>query len=260
MNNPGTPAPTGGNPSGSDASYSSSQATSYNLIERVPTGIPGMDDLIEGGLPRGRVALVSGAAGSGKTTFGFQFLHHGITACDEHGVFVSLEEEIADLYQEMRRFGWNLMEFVGEKKLALIKSPIPVEVNTPLTLDNLMDRIHGAVTQVNAKRLVFDSLAALGLCYSDPVNLRRDVLRLCDLIRELGCTSILTAEVPEGDHGGAGFGIEQLLTQGMIVLHVSQTYRAIEIRKMRGTKHDTNVHRLRLTDRGLFVSPGEHPF
>ncbi|MBV9866086.1 MAG: AAA family ATPase [Abitibacteriaceae bacterium] len=235
-------------------------SAAYNTIERVPTGIPGVDDLIEGGLPRGRIVLLSGPAGAGKTTFGFQFLHHGITTAEENGVFVSLEEEIADLYQEMRRYGWNLMEFVGEKKLSLIKSPIPVVVNTPLTIDSLMDRIHTAVVQVNAKRLVFDSLAALGLCYSDPVNLRRDVLRLCDLLRELGCTTLLTTEVPENDLHGAGFGIEQLVTQGMILLHVSQTYRAIEVRKMRGTRHDTNVHRLRMSDRGLLVSPGEHPF
>lgn len=235
-------------------------SAAYNTIERVPIGVPGVDELIEGGLPRGRIILLSGAPGSGKTTFGFQFLHHGITACEENGVFVSLEEEIADLYQEMRRYGWNLMEFVGEKKLSLIKSAIPIAVNTPLPVDNLMDKIHAAVTRVNAKRLVFDSLAALGLCYSDPVNLRRDVLRLCDLLRELGCTTILTNEVPQSELHGAGFGIEQLVTQGMIALHVAHTYRAIEIRKMRGTKHDTNVHRMRMTDNGLLVSPGEHPF
>jgi len=140
-----------------------------------------------------------------------------------------------------------------------VRSPIPFEVDAPLTTDALLDKIHGAVTQINARRLVFDSIAALGLPDDDHVRLRRDVLRLCALLRELGCTTLLTTEMP--DTGGlTTFGVEQFVAQGVIVLHVAHTYRGIEIRKMRGTRHDTNVHRVRLTDRGLIVSPGEHPF
>jgi hypothetical protein len=118
----------------------------------------------------------------------------------------------------------------------------------------LLDEIHRAVTQVNARRLVFDSVAALGLPYADMVSLRRDVLRLCAMLRELGCTTLLNTEMPDSDHI-TRFGIEQFVAQGAIVLHVAQTYRGIEIRKMRGTRHDTNIHRMRITDRGLVVSP-----
>lgn len=234
-------------------------AASLSNIQRVATGIHGLDDLLEGGIPQGRIVALTGSAGSGKTTFGFQFLQHGIAACDEPGVYVTLEEEAADLYQDMGRYGWDLNSWVQDKKLTLLKSPIPFEVDAPISVDDLLDQIHRAVTNVNAKRIVFDSVAALGLPYSDMVTLRRDVLRLCAMLRELDCTTLLTTEMPDGDHI-TRFGIEQFVAQGAIVLHAAQTYRGIEIRKMRGTRHDTNIHRMRITDRGLVVSPGEHPF
>ena len=148
-------------------------------LERAPSGIAGLDELIEGGLPRGRIILVTGTAGSGKTTMGFQFLQPGIVAHNEPGVYVTLQDEIADLVQDMGRFGWPLQEHVNNHKLALVRSPIPFEVDAPLATDTLLDKIHSAVTQINARRLVFDSLAALGLPDDDHVRLRRDILRLC---------------------------------------------------------------------------------
>jgi len=228
-------------------------------IERVPTGIHGLDELLEGGFLQGRIVALSGSAGAGKTTFGFQFLGHGIAECDEPGVYVTLEEESADLIHDMGRYGWDLPAWIREKKLVLLQSPVPYEVDAAVSMDALLDEIHRAVTSVGAKRIVFDSVAALGLPYTDFATLRRDVLRLCALLRELGCTTILTTEMPEGG-GMTRFGIEHFVAQGAILLHVAQTYRGIEIRKMRGTRHDTNVHRMRINDKGLVVSPGEHPF
>jgi len=229
-------------------------------LGRVPTGITGFDELVEGGMPRGRIALVTGPTGSGKTTFGFQFLEHGIVAHDEAGVYVTLQEEISDLCQDMARYGWDVQAHVQAKKLALVKSPIPFEVDAPLSMDVLLDQIHNAVTTVNAQRLVFDSLAMLGLPDDDVIRRRRDVLRLCSLLRELGCTTILTTELPYNDRRFSTLDVEQFVAQGVIVLHIAHTYRGVEVRKMRGTRHDTNVHRMRITERGLVVSPGEHPF
>ena len=230
------------------------------VIERVPTGIAGLDSLVEGGLPRGRIIGLTGATGAGKTTLGFQFLQQGIEQAGESGVYVTLEDEVADLYQDMGRYGWDLKSWLQNQQFAIVKTHIPTEVNTPLTVDNLLDKIHRAVTQVNAKRLVFDSLSALGFCYTDTTNLRRDVLRLCSLLRELGCTTLLLSEMPDGGERTMRFGLAQFATQGMIVLHMAHTYRAVEIRKMRGTNHDLNLHRMRFNEHGLIVMPGEHPF
>ena len=194
-------------------------------IERVPTGVPGLDELIEGGLPRGRVTLITGAAGSGKTTLGMQFLHSGCTSFEENGVFVTLEEEAADLTKDMSRYGWELKQLVDQGKFSILQSPIPFEVSQErINIDSLLDNIHQEAMRVDAKRIVFDSIASLGLPYSDLIALRRDVLRIGALLRELGCTSLLLTEMLEGEKRITRYGIEQFVTHGVIALHVTPTY------------------------------------
>lgn len=230
-------------------------------VLRVATGIEGFDALIEGGFPKGRIIILTGPAGSGKTTFGMQFLYNGAVKFGENGLFVTLEEEVSDLVSDMGRYGWNLVKLAEDKKVALVQSPIPFEIATErVNIDTLLDTIHAKAIEMNAKRLVLDSLASLGLPYQDPVALRRDVLRIGAMLRELGCTTILLTEMPEGSTQITRYGIEHFVGQGVIVLHSMPTYRAVQVTKMRGTKHDTKVHLMRMTERGIVVIPGETPF
>ena len=230
-------------------------------IERVPTGITGLDGLIEGGLPRGRITLITGAAGAGKTTFSMQFLYQGITRFGENGLFVTLEEETPDLLRDMSRYGWNLNELMEQHKLAIVQSPIPFEIGRDeVVLDSMLDAIHRHAMAVDARRIVFDSIASLGLPYDNPVKLRSDVLRLGAMLRELGCTTLLLTEMLEGEKKVTRYDIEQFIAHGVIALHVTPTYRAIQVMKMRGTNHDMGIHRLRIMENGLVITPGERPF
>jgi circadian clock protein KaiC len=230
------------------------------VIERVSTGVPGLDELIEGGLPRGRITLVTGTAGSGKTTLGMQFLHSGITSFGENGLFVTLEEEVADLIRDMSRYGWQLEQLAEQRRLAIVQSPIPFEVSQErISIDSVLDNIHQHAMEVDAKRIVFDSIASLGLSYNDPVALRRDVLRVGAMLRELGCTTLLLTEMLEGEAKITRYGIEKFVSHGVIALHVTPNYRAIQVVKMRGTNHDMGIHRLRITEKGIVVIAGERP-
>lgn len=230
-------------------------------IERIPTGIPGLDEIIEGGLPKGRTVLVTGAAGSGKTTLGIQFLYDGAAKHGENGLFVTLQEELLDLTQDMARFGWDLEKLNQQGKLALVQPPIPFEVSQGnIDIDTILDLVHKRAVEVDAKRIVFDSLAQLGLPYADSVALRCDLMRLGAMLRELGCTTMLITEMGEGDQRVSRYGVEEFLAQGVIILHLTPTYRAIQVAKLRGTKHDTGIHRMRITDKGIVVGPGEAPF
>lgn len=230
-------------------------------IERIPTGVPGLDELIEGGLPKGRITLITGAAGSGKTTLGMQFLHNGCTSFGDNGLFVTLEEEAADLISDMSRYGWELERLADQGRFSVLQSPIPFEVNQErISIDSLLDNIHQRAMKVDAKRIVFDSIASLGLPYGDAVTLRRDVLRIGAMLRELGCTTLLLTEMLEGEARITRYGIEQFVAHGVIALHVTPTYRAIQVVKMRGTNHDMGIHRLRITEKGIVVMPGERPF
>jgi KaiC/GvpD/RAD55 family RecA-like ATPase len=230
-------------------------------IERIPTGVPGLDELIEGGLPKGRITLITGAAGSGKTTLGMQFLYNGCTSFGDNGLLVTLEEETADLIKDMSRYGWQLEQLADQGKLSILQSPIPFEVSQEnMNIDSLLDNIHQQAMKVDAKRIVFDSIASLGLPYGDAVTLRRDVLRIGAMLRELGCTTLLLTEMLEGEARITRYGIEQFVAHGVIALHVTPTYRAIQVMKMRGTNHDMGIHRLRITEKGIVVMPGERPF
>ena len=230
-------------------------------IKRVSTGVPGLHELIEGGLPEGRITLITGAAGVGKTTLGVQFLYNGITRFSENGLLVTLEEETADIVKDMSRYGWDLEQLADQGKFAIVQSPIPFEVSQDkVNIDSLLDSIHRSAMQINAKRIVFDSIASLGLPYGDLVLLRRDVLRLGAMLRELGCTTLMLTEMLEGEAKTTRYGIEQFVAHGVIALHVTPTYRAIQVMKMRGTNHDMGIHRLRITDKGIVVTPGERPF
>jgi len=230
-------------------------------IERVPTGINGFDDLIEGGLPRGRAILLTGAAGSGKTTFGIQFLYNGATLYNENGVYVTLQEELSDIKQDMGRYGWDLQQLINKGNLRFVQPVTPFEVaSQEIKIDSVLDLIHKKVMEINAKRIVFDSLAQLGLPYSDIISLRQDIMRLSSLLRELGCTTILVTEMIEQSGKVSLYGVEEFIAQGVIVLHSTPSYRAIQVTKLRGTKHDTNLNRMRITDKGIVVIPGEAPF
>ncbi|MEI8188742.1 MAG: ATPase domain-containing protein, partial [candidate division NC10 bacterium] len=164
-------------------------------LERVPTGIPGLDELLEGGLPRGRITLVTGVAGSGKTTLGVQFLWAGATQHREPGAYVTLEEEAGDLRAEMGRYGWELGRLEEERQFCIIESPIPFEVSgVSVSMDELLDTIHSRVLALDAKRIVFDSVSALGLPDGDLIQLRLDLHQLCAMLRVVGFTAFLLTE------------------------------------------------------------------
>lgn len=230
-------------------------------VKRVSTGIPGFDELIEGGFNEGRPVILTGPAGSGKTTFAIQFLYNGVTMFGENGLFVTLEEEVNDLTNDMSRYGWNLETLIQRKEIAFVQSPIPFEIASDvINIDGLIDAVHKAATEIGAKRIVLDSLASLGLPYHDPVSLRRDVLRIGAMLRELGSTALLLTEMPEGGTQITRYGVEHFVGQGVVVLHSTPAYRAIQVVKMRGTRHDTKVHLMRMTEKGIVVIPGETPF
>ena len=190
-----------------------------------------------------------------------QFLYNGSASFRENGLLVTLEEEATDILRDMSRYGWELEQLIGQGKLAIVQSPIPFEVSQErVDINGLLDNIHQQAVKINAKRIVFDSIASLGLPYHDVVALRRDVLRIGAMLRELGCTTLLLTEMVEGEAKTTRYGIEQFVSHGVIVLYVTPTYRAIQIAKMRGTNHDMGIHRLRIGKKGITVIPGERPF
>ncbi|MEM4734148.1 MAG: ATPase domain-containing protein [Candidatus Thorarchaeota archaeon] len=237
-------------------------------IDRVKTGIPGLDELIEGGFPRGDTILIAGKAGTGKSILANQFLYKGATEYGEPGVLVTLEEPPHLIKRNMLRFGMDLEKLENQGMLAIVDlspsrpSPVMVEEYPSFDLSALVSIILSNMKKVNAKRVVIDTLSILAYKFRSRDILREEFFKMCSKITGTGATLLLTSEIPAQDTGLGVFDIEAFLASGVIVLYnekISDTSRSrsIEVLKLRGSKHSSRIHSMRITDEGIRVWPTE---
>ena len=236
----------------------------------IPTGIPGMDEILGGkGIPRGHTILVSGGPGSGKTTFSIQFLYNGATKHNESGVYVTLDEDPADIKANMSKFGWDLKRLEEEKKLVFINVS-PVRVTSTETsgliqlgmkefrLIKLLEAIKRGIDEVNAERVIVDPLTIFTLQFPDEIE---RILAMRDLMRDLkrmGSTNLLISEL-RGTGLEREHQFEEYLAQGVILLRTflknSKVVRVFQVEKMRGLAIDNQPRPYTITDEGIEIYP-----
>lgn len=224
-----------------------------DLKKRCPTGIPGLDELIEGGYPRGRTVLVSGTCGTGKTTFGIQFLYEGITKHNEPGIMVILEEESKELKEDMLRFGFDLDKAEKDGKLIILTAGTTKEIN----LMDLSMSLPYKAKELGAKRCVIDSLTAISFIEEMEGNadVQKIIVSINKMAKEAGLTTLLLSEIPEGSEMISRHGVESHIADGVLVmgLHQALDSRILEVRKMRGTKHSIKHREIKFGENGLEV-------
>ncbi|HEY1927623.1 MAG TPA: circadian clock protein KaiC [Caulobacteraceae bacterium] len=215
------------------------------VLERVKTGVEAFDELVMGGLPRGRATVVAGTPGSGKTVFATQFLAHGITTYQENGVFVTFEESPRDIESNMYSFGWDLATWRKQKRLAWVDASPRADDELVLgefDLNALVARIRHAAETVDAKRVVLDSLTQLHDHFiADPALLRRELFRVSLGLKREGLTVLMTAE-RNSEYGEISrHRMEEFVADNVVilrnVLHHEKRRRTIEVLKMRGSHH-----------------------
>ncbi|HZX20691.1 MAG TPA: ATPase domain-containing protein [archaeon] len=236
-------------------------------MDRVATGVPGFDELVEGGFPEGRTILISGACGTGKTIFCTQYLYNGAKKYNEPGIYVTLDERPELIRQDMLRFGWDMRKLEEEKKLQIIdgslaKIGIPSEEEfampaTGFDIDKLLLEIMRTVKKIGAKRLVIDSIPALGFNFESETEIRNAILKLSYLLMRIGVTTLMTSEMAEGESKFGKYGIEEYVVDGVIVMHYmgigTRSNRTIHVRKMRATKHSEELHPLQIGAKGITI-------
>ena len=214
-------------------------------LERVKTGIEAFDDLVMGGLPRGRTTIVGGTPGSGKTVFATQFLAHGIADLSEPGVFVTFEESPTEIETNMASFSWNIRGWREDKKLVFVDaSPRDHDqmVVGDFDLAGLLARIMHAVKTARAKRIVLDSITQLFDHFvTDPTAVRRELLRVATALKKEGLTVLMTAE-RNNEYGDISrHRIEEFVADNVVILRNAldreRRRRTIEVLKMRGSRH-----------------------
>jgi circadian clock protein KaiC len=229
-------------------------------LAKCPTGIGGLDEVTDGGLPRGRPTLVCGSAGCGKTLLAIEFLVRGAVEYDEPGVFMAFEETPEELTQNVRSLGFGLDDLIARKKLDVDYVYVErseIEETGSYDLEGLFVRLGYAIDSIGAKRVVLDTIEVLFGGLSDTGLLRAEIRRLFRWLKDKGVTAIVT-----GERGGGSltrFGQEEYVSDCVILLDHRVTEqvstRRLRIVKYRGSAHGTNEFPFLIGDHGITVVP-----
>src|SRR6187455_1492268 len=229
-------------------------------IQKAPTGIPGLDDITNGGFPQGRPTLVSGGPGSGKTLLGVSFLVNGAESFSEPGVLLTFEENADELAEDVRSLGYDLNKLVAQKKLLIDYVHVErseIEETGEYDLEGLFVRLEHAIRQIGAKRVMLDTIETLFGGLKDTGVLRAELRRLFRWLRDHEITAVVTAE--RGEQTFTRQGLEEYITDAVISLdhrvHEQISTRRIRVVKYRGSVHGTNEHPFLIARDGLQVLP-----
>ena len=227
---------------------------------KTPTGIPGLDEITGGGLPKGRPTLVCGAAGCGKTLFAMEFLVRGATQYNEPGVFMSFEETAEELTKNVASLGFDLNRLAASKRLLIDHVRVErseIEETGEYDLDGLFIRLGHAIDSIGAKRVVLDTVESLFAGLPNPLILRAELRRLFRWLKDKGMTAVITGE--KGDNTFTRHGLEEYVSDCVIFLDHRVTdqlsTRRMRIVKYRGSTHGTNEYPFLIEEKGISVLP-----
>ncbi|MFH1722851.1 MAG: ATPase domain-containing protein [Candidatus Altiarchaeota archaeon] len=224
-------------------------------IKRIPTGIPGFDELIGGGLEKHSSTLLMGGSGCGKSTFAMQYIVSGAKTYDEPGIYINFDETRNEVFSHMANYGWDLEKLENENKLAFIEQS---SQQVKKMLDRGGGEIENLVEEIKAKRLVFDSLTGFALLFKDESTKRDTIIQLFRLLKSWRTTSLLTAEVWSSSYGAqTSFSLDFLADAVVLVYNQKEEMerkRYLEILKMRGTNHSTRLHPFMFKEGGISLA------
>jgi circadian clock protein KaiC len=229
-------------------------------LAKASTGIHGLDEITNGGLPRGRTTLVCGGAGCGKTLLAMEFLVRGALEYDEPGVFMSFEETTDDLVENSESLGFDLPQLSARRRVLL--DSVQLEPNELLEsggydLEGLFIRLGHAIDTIGAKRVVLDTIEVLFSGLSDRFVVRAELARLFRWLKTKRVTAIVTGE-REGEHL-TRHGLEEFVSDCVILLDQrvmeQSATRRLRIIKYRGSGHNGNEMPFLIDDHGVSVLP-----
>ncbi len=229
---------------------------------RIRTGIHGFDDIVQGGLIPNRVYIVAGPPGAGKTTFGIQFLIQGAKE-GERGMYVSLTEDPTSIIEDMSTYSFNLRRYVLAGMILFVDmGPLGIQYLSALkTQDSVKStyaqevfkRLSSLVKTKGIKRLVIDSVLTLKYGSGDEEDQNREIARFFRSLKDLKATSLILSEMTDLSN----YSPEHYMAHGVIFLHNflngNTMTRALQVIKMRGTRHDCDMHKMEITSDGIRV-------
>jgi KaiC/GvpD/RAD55 family RecA-like ATPase len=242
-------------------------------MERVSSGVKGLDEILEGGFPKARTILIVGSPGSGKTILAIQFLRAGALN-GERSIYVTFDERPEQVKENMSAFSWDLDRLEGEGKIMFVdatpfrrmKAPssehegragILVQDALPeITLRALVETVRRLAEEEDVTRLVVDPITSLSVRYQSPIKRRRAMLMLFDALSSTGATCLVNSEL-RTSMLTRRFQLEEYLSQGVVLMrtgiHEGNVVRAVQVEKMRGIAHDTQLRPYTIGQNGIEV-------
>ena len=214
---------------------------------RVPTGIPGLDELMEGGFEEGSVNLITGKTGTGKSIFSAQFLYNGARKFRDRGLYITTGETIKNIKRQSKKFGWDFDSLEKDGYLRIIE----VE---PYDIEKLMENISVSKDLMSSKRIVIDSISMFELYMQDPYKIRKNLFSMLQKFRDMGKTVLVVAEVLEESKNLSRSGVIEFMVDSVILLQylgIAKHKRSLMIRKMRMTNHSTDIHPFEIGPKGI---------
>jgi circadian clock protein KaiC len=245
-------------------------------FQRVPTGIKGFDELVEGGFPQGSSILICGGPGTGKTIFSSEFLIHGAKDYNEKGLYVTFEQRGEAVEEQVKQFGWNIEEL--EKKGIIkimsvpatnikksiiqdIKEMIKKEGIKRLVIDSLSTLVVNAPIYVEPNELAVQDVVGQNIVFSPPIIgdyvVKRFIYDFIDSLRELDCTTLLITEAANGGEYLTRDTLSEFVCDGVVLItfeSLGGNYsRSLTVRKMRHTKNNEDVHPVEMSSKGIVI-------
>lgn len=229
-------------------------------LPKVKTGIQGLDEITNGGLPAGRPTLVCGGPGCGKTLLAMEFIVKGATLYNEPGIFMAFEEKADELAVNVASLGFDLDKLQKQKKIKVDYVQVnqaEISETGDYDLEALFIRLDHAIKSIGAKRVVLDTIENLFGGLSSQGILRAELRRLFNWLKEKKVTAIVTGE--RGDNMLTKNGLEEYVSDCVIALDHRITNqistRRLHIVKYRGSFHGTNEFPFLIAEDGISVLP-----
>lgn len=229
-------------------------------LQKCPTGIRGLDEITDGGLPRGRPTLVCGGAGCGKTLLATEFIVRGITEYGEPGVIMTFEETVDELADNVASLGMDLRGMIAANKLVIDYVHVErqeIQETGEYDLDGLFVRLAAAIDSVGAKRVALDTVEVLFAALRNPGIIRAELRRLFRWLKSKHVTVVITGE--KGESQLTRHGLEEYVSDCVIFLDhrvINQVAtRRLRVVKYRGSTHGTNEYPTMITEGGLSILP-----
>ena len=235
------------------------------MIEKIKTGIYGLDQVLKGGLRKNSTILITGAPGTGKTIMALQFIYQGAKKYNENGIFIATEDNLSDLRKNAKSFGMNFEEMEKKGKIFLIEKPLTTLKGGITSIKGFLDLIK----KKNIKRVALDSLTFFEYLYPrynhNKMEFRRQVMLFLQKIKQAGVTFVAVSERKATDLDNLEYDMMDFVFEGFIILSRirkgSYFERILTVVKIRGQDHSLDVYPVTINDNeGLRVLHDQVPF